>query len=898
MSIYSRLLSNRCRKTCPEIGFEPWILWHFEKDLTVDSDHEDDNVKLTGASETSLLFVYQNKWQKRLLAKYGNELVLLDAIYRTTRYALPLFFFVVKTNIDYQVVGLFVCENETEDSISEALLYIKSWNNDLNPKYGMSDYCVEEINSLEKVFVGCVVFICDFHREQAWDRWLKTKSNGLTQDRLKILCLLRMIARADTVEICEAEINNLKNCFYWINNKALREYLSRYWLPIKHRWVKAYRQTRLLVNCNTNNGVERQHNTLKHKYLLNHRNSSLSGMLSVVIDDFLSDKYESYIDNNRLMSSKYMSYSDDIDDWMIDRPRLMVKHCLLKKSLAENLDITALKVEESGKFSLRYYKDNKERNYVVTFGNEDNMPSCTCMNWKNSCYPCKHFFVIFKHYPCWNWESISPLYRMSPYLNIDIDFDLDNAKVKGCNDKISTTTYSSVTTKESNKVSEASIKADTQNVSKSYKVSEASVKADTQNVSNTGRKSITGESIRSLLCDLRSLSFLIDHDTELLENTYKELNNLITSLKSAVPKESCLPLLPNKIKKISKPKCSIKYHKLPAPKKKSMQFKRVGEKKEKLLAASKIEITLNPEKKNVETEVINNNLIDYENILEFVDNNIVIFSDDENDTDKKNDSDEKNCISKINLSESDFSDILNNEWLSDNVINIFQNMIKDQFKEVSGLQDTVLGQNLAFSTHINKPFVQVLHNGCNHWVAISTYSCKPGEVFLMDSLFHGKIANHTIEQICAIMKCTYEKLNVCVLPVQQQSNGEDCGVFSIAFVYHIVSTKSKPDNVTFSIPEMRSHMLNCIKVNKVSSFPQSLASCKRCFQKEIFIELFCSCRMPWNPIENRNNNNQMAQCSRCKQWFHKMCENVPDFVFFKKNRRLPWFCYCCASAVS
>ena len=111
-------------------------------------------MRLTGTKETSLLFVHQNGWQKRLLAKYGNELVLLDATYRTTRYGLPLFFFVVKTNIDYQVVGLFVCENETEDSISEALSFIKSWNTDLNPKYAMSDYCVEEIKSLEKVLEG------------------------------------------------------------------------------------------------------------------------------------------------------------------------------------------------------------------------------------------------------------------------------------------------------------------------------------------------------------------------------------------------------------------------------------------------------------------------------------------------------------------------------------------------------------------------------------------------------------------------------------------------------------------------------------------------------------------------------------------------------------------------
>ena len=55
--------------------------------------------------------------------------------------ALPLFFMVVKTNIDYQIVAVFVTENETEDSTQEALSIIKSWNKDVSPIYGTTDYC-------------------------------------------------------------------------------------------------------------------------------------------------------------------------------------------------------------------------------------------------------------------------------------------------------------------------------------------------------------------------------------------------------------------------------------------------------------------------------------------------------------------------------------------------------------------------------------------------------------------------------------------------------------------------------------------------------------------------------------------------------------------------------------
>ena len=96
--------------------------------------------------------MYQEPWQKRLLLRYANELVLLDATYRTTRYALPLFFLVLKTNIDYQIVGAFVSENESEGSITEALQTLKQWNPEFKPKYFMTDYSTEEIGAIKTVF--------------------------------------------------------------------------------------------------------------------------------------------------------------------------------------------------------------------------------------------------------------------------------------------------------------------------------------------------------------------------------------------------------------------------------------------------------------------------------------------------------------------------------------------------------------------------------------------------------------------------------------------------------------------------------------------------------------------------------------------------------------------------
>ena len=93
-----------------------------------------------------------------LRRRYGNEMILLEATYKTTRYALPLFFIVVKTNVDYQTVASFVGENKTQEAITEALEVIKSWSPKCSLKFGMTDYCNEEIKSFERTFLGITFF--------------------------------------------------------------------------------------------------------------------------------------------------------------------------------------------------------------------------------------------------------------------------------------------------------------------------------------------------------------------------------------------------------------------------------------------------------------------------------------------------------------------------------------------------------------------------------------------------------------------------------------------------------------------------------------------------------------------------------------------------------------------
>ena len=120
-------------------------------------DELGEEIRLTqegGEQSRKLLFVHQTAWQKRLLRLYGNDICLLDATYKTTRYALPLFFLAVKTNVDCQVVGSFVTEGETVCSIKEALEVVREWNPDWSPHLFMTDNCSQEIQAIENLFPG------------------------------------------------------------------------------------------------------------------------------------------------------------------------------------------------------------------------------------------------------------------------------------------------------------------------------------------------------------------------------------------------------------------------------------------------------------------------------------------------------------------------------------------------------------------------------------------------------------------------------------------------------------------------------------------------------------------------------------------------------------------------
>ena len=169
------------------------------------------------------------------------------------------------------------------------------------------------------------------------------------------------------------------------------------------------------------------------------------------------------------------------------------------------------------------------------------------------------------------------------------------------------------------------------------------------------------------------------------------------------------------------------------------------------------------------------------------------------------------------LSESHYDVIKSTSgWLDCTIIQEAHILLKQVNPMIEGFQKTTLGPARNFDV-VTSEFVQILHTGQQHWVCTSSVGCLPGTVNLFDSLFHDIIATEVEEQLKDLMADKFVGINI--VPVQQQRNGSDCGVFSIAFATCIMYNRS-PEVVTFDVPQMRPHLYRCLRTGVITPFPE------------------------------------------------------------------------------
>lgn len=174
------------------------------------------------------------------------------------------------------------------------------------------------------------------------------------------------------------------------------------------------------------------------------------------------------------------------------------------------------------------------------------------------------------------------------------------------------------------------------------------------------------------------------------------------------------------------------------------------------------------------------------------------------------------CKSLGKLTQFEFDIIASpNGWLDCTIIQEAQILLKIINPNIEGFQRPTLGPVKQFDV-MTAEFIQLLHVNGNHWVCMTSIGCPPGDVNLLDSLMKSVIPQEIQELAENLLGPNLN--SITSIPVQQQTNLSDCGVFAIAFATCLVFGQH-PSQVTFDIPRMRPHLIRCLQAGSMHLFP-------------------------------------------------------------------------------
>ena len=186
---------------------------------------------------------------------------------------------------------------------------------------------------------------------------------------------------------------------------------------IIQRWARAYRDNSFHECINTNNGTEALNKALKYTYLpRGQRSINLSKIVTLLVETFLPALRQKYLFANFEQSSVNRRYKDEIPKYLHNKPKAVILHCLDRKASSACFcsdDINDIDATR-GIFQVN---STEAHQYTVNF----NIPSCSCPDWMQHHYPCKHFFAIFRLRPQWDWNALPQTYLASPRLSLDTD---------------------------------------------------------------------------------------------------------------------------------------------------------------------------------------------------------------------------------------------------------------------------------------------------------------------------------------------------------------------------------------------------------------------------------------------------------------------------------------------
>ena len=133
------------------------------------------------------------------------------------------------------------------------------------------------------------------------------------------------------------------------------------------------------------------------------------------------------------------------------------------------------------------------------------------------------------------------------------------------------------------------------------------------------------------------------------------------------------------------------------------------------------------------------------------------------------------------------------DWLSDLHINAANQLLKSQFPDQNGLQDTLTLSAMHPYKSSPRDFVQIMNIARNHWVCVANVFSSPGVVEVFDSMPSYSISSSSLKkQVAAVIKTRENSFQIHHVDVQRQLGGSDCGLFAIAFATSLCMRNDPP----------------------------------------------------------------------------------------------------------
>lgn len=572
-------------------------------------------------------------------------------------------------------------------------------------------------------------------------------------------------------------------------------------------------------------------------------------------------------------------------------------------------------IKDEGNFSLscNLHKQNNK------------IPYCSCYDWKKFQLPCKHMLAIMSKHSL-TWDSFPVFYRDSPYFKVCNDwFNVKNQNEQDNDDIIQdndTPIGEAVVYTELPKM-----KFPKRTFASNIRETLKEIKSVTYMIRNEDELQPYDEQLQIILNEMRLM--VPSDDGLLLENNCKN------KIKNSTSKKE---------RNFSMQEKNFKtYMNLPKPKKRKSKFSgRVGRKNEAARAATILQV--NNDKANGTGNLVEEAVIEEQVLIDnceydiplypSIDDELSLIPDEQNADQNDNQEQEiklsleeknrqlspdhelikTNIIDealhanedneilitkvvenngssprkkrKLHLSSREEKIIINNKMLTDESIDIGQQILQQQFPLIGGFADIALSEENGFDVvKRQKPFIQLLHTGHTHWICVANMAENRNnnnncQVYDSNNQ-QGEVSTNSLDKICKMLYCKKSQVTLTIKPVQKQLNSIDCGIFALAFATAL-AYGDDPSKLNFNQKLMRKHLVNFLKSNYMVRFPLVPKNVAKCEEFKRKVNIYCHCRVPYYPV--------MIECEKCNIWYHQLCENVSDeninqeeFVFICKS---------------